>query len=130
MQEASFSIDIDHSRDLVRIRCAGFFSVDDIARFQTELRLAHHRLDCSRRGGPLTINDISGMAIQSKEAVAGWGAFLANPAHRSRRLAFVVGSTLARMQLLRLIGSRNAQVFTRAGEAEKWLLSGDTSAAA
>ena len=121
MSPASFTIEIDPSRDLVRIRLSGFFSVDDIGRFQAELLLAHRRLGCGRRGGPLTINDISNMAIQSQDVVARWGAFLADPAHRSRRLAFVVGSTLARMQLQRTINGRDAKVFTAADEAEQWL---------
>lgn len=121
MFPASFSIELDPPRDLVRIRLSGFFSVDDVTRFQAELLLAHKRLRCGRRGGPLTINDISGMAIQSQDVVARWGAFLADPAHRSRRLAFVVGSSLARMQLQRAIGGRDARVFTDAAEAERWL---------
>jgi hypothetical protein len=128
MLPASFSIDLDPRRDLVRIRLAGFFSVDDIARFQSELQLAHKRLNCARRGGPLTINDISGMMIQSQEVVTRWGAFLADPTHRSRRLAFVVGSSLARMQLERAIGERDARVFTDAAEAESWLLAEATVA--
>jgi hypothetical protein len=122
MSPAQFSIETDVRRDLVRIHLAGFFSVDDIERFQAELLLAHKRLNCALKGGPLTINDVSGMMIQSQEVVARWGAFLSNPAHRSRRLAFVVGSSLARMQLQRAIGKREARVFTNSAEAEDWLL--------
>lgn len=130
MSPASFSIDLEPRRDLVRIRLCGFFSVDDIGRFQAELLLAHRRLGCGRKGGPLTINDISGMAIQSQDVVPRWSAFLADPAHRSRRLAFVVASTLARMQLERVIGGRDAQVFTDAAEAERWLFTGEAGATA
>ena len=121
MSPASFTIETDPARDLVRIRLSGFFSVDDVKRFQAELLLTHRQLGCARKGGPLTINDISTMAIQSQDVVARWGAFLADPAHRSRRLAFVVGSTLARMQLQRVIGGRDARVFTDPVEAEEWL---------
>ncbi|RYF21148.1 MAG: hypothetical protein EOO77_06590 [Oxalobacteraceae bacterium] len=99
----------------------GFFSVNDIARFQAELLLAHRHLGCGPQGGPLTINDIRGMAIQNQEVVARWGAFLADPRHRSRRLSFVVSSALARMQLQRAIGDRDARVFTDPEEAEQWL---------
>ena len=130
MSPAHFTIELDPSRDLVRIRLSGFFSVDDVERFQAELLLAHRRLGCGRRGGPLTINDISDMAIQSQDVMVRWGAFLADPAHRSRRLAFVVGSTLARMQLQRAIGSRDAMVFTAADEAERWLFANVTGTAA
>lgn len=130
MSPASFTIELDHARDLVRIRLSGFFSTDDVDRFQAELLLAHRRLGCGRRGGPLTINDISDMAIQSQDVVARWGAFIADPAHRSRRLAFVVGSTLARMQLQRVIAGRDAKVFTAADEAERWLFAKVTDTAA
>lgn len=130
MSPASFTIDLDPARDLVRIRLSGFFSVDDVGRFQAELLLAHRRLGCAHRGGPLTINDISDMAIQSQDVVACWEAFLADPAHRSRRLAFVVGSTLARMQLQRTIRGRDAKVFTTVDEAERWLLANAPDVAA
>lgn len=130
MSAPSFSIEIDPPLDLVRIRLSGFFGVDDVTRFQAELLLAHKRLRCGRRGGPLTINDISGMVIQSQDVVARWREFLADPTHRSRRLAFVVGSSLARMQLQRAIDGRDARVFTDAAEAERWLLAEGTEAAA
>lgn len=130
MKPATFTIDVDRPRDLVRVSLSGFFSVDDIARFQAELLQAHSRLGCSREGGPLTINDISSMAIQSQDVVARWGEFLADPAHRSRRLAFVVGSALARMQVQRAIGARDARVFTSAADAERWLFDEEADAAA
>ena len=120
MSPASFTIELDPSRDLVRIRLSGFFSVDDVGRFQAELQLAHRRLGCGRGGGPLTINDISGMAIQSQDVVARWSAFLADPAHRSRRLAFVVGSTLARVQLQRAIGGLCRAVTKQATGTPAW----------
>ena len=129
MSPASFTIELDPSRELVRIRLSGFFSVDDVGRFQAELLLTHRRLGCGRKGGPLTINDISGLAIQSQDVVARWSAFLADPGHRSRRLAFVVSSTLARMQLQRAIGGRDAMVFTDTDEAERWLFAEATVAA-
>lgn len=130
MSPASFSIDLDPPRDLVRIRLSGFFGASDIARFQAELLLAHRRLGCGARGGPLTINDVRGMAIQTQDVVARWGAFLADPVHRSRHLAFVVASTLARTQLQRALGGRDAGVFTDKAEAERWLFTDGASAAA
>ena len=129
MSPASFSIELDPPRDFVRIQMSGFFSADDISRFQAELLLAHRRLGCGRRGGPVTLNDVSGMAIQSQDVVDRWRAFLADPAHRSRRLAFVVASALARMQLQRAIGGRAAQVFTDAAEAERWLFADEVTSA-
>lgn len=70
------------------------------------------------------------MVIQSQDVIACWGKFLADPGHRSRRLAFVVASALARMQLQRVIVGRNARVFTTAVEAEQWLFAEEAIAAA
>lgn len=123
MSSANYSIDVDPLRDLVRVRLSGFFTTEEIDRFEAELQREHRRLGCDRRGGPLTLNDLTAMSIQSQEVLARWGEFLANPTHRSRRLALVVASALGRMQLQRIIGDRNARVFTDAVEAEKWLFS-------
>ena len=48
MSPASFTIELDPSRDLDRIRLSDFFSVDDVERFQAELQLALRRLGCRR----------------------------------------------------------------------------------
>ena len=47
---------------------------------------------------------------------------LAAPEYRSRRLAFVVGYTLARAQAIRALESRAARWFNDPAEAEAWLL--------
>ena len=121
MTKTGFSIDPDVAREFVRIRLFGFFTFEDIERFEAELLLVHQRMGCGRRGGPLTVTDVTDMSIQSQDVVRRWGEFLANPAHRSRRLAFVTGSTLARMQLERASVGRGARVFTDAVEAERRL---------
>jgi len=119
--QACFTIDVDPTLDLVRVCMTGFFSVADVADFQSELLSAHRQLRCAHRGGPLTLNDIRGMAVQSQDVIKRWGDFLSDPGHRSRRLAFVVSSALARMQLQRAIEGRQAQVFSTTEEAENWL---------
>lgn len=121
---ATYSVVADPPRDLVRITLTGFFDEGSIAGFLAARREAHAKLRC----GPnrhVTLADTSGLAIQAQDMVARWGGILADPTYRSRRLAFVVGSTLARMQLQRAIGSRHAQVFTAHAEAEAWLFSAD-----
>lgn len=121
---ATFSVVADPARDLVRITLTGFFDERSIAGFLAARRAAHAQLRC----GPnrhVTLADTSRIAIQTQDMVARWGGILADPAYRSRRLAFVVGSTLARMQLQRAIGSRHAQVFTDHAAAETWLFAPD-----
>ena len=126
--KTGFSIDHDVAREFVRIRLFGFFSVGDIERFEAELLSVHRRMGSGHRGGPLTITDVTEMSIQSQEVVTRWGEFLANPNHRSRRLAFETGSTLARMQLERASAGRGARVFTDAAEAERWLFTVEPTA--
>ena len=49
---------------------------------------------------------------------------------RSRRMAFVIGSSLARMQVRRILAERpDAGVFENAHEAEAWLRQKDAKAA-
>ncbi|RYF11175.1 MAG: hypothetical protein EOO77_19980 [Oxalobacteraceae bacterium] len=129
MTRAGFLIDPDVAREYVRIRLFGFFNVEDIECFEAELLLVHQQMGCGHRGGPLTVTDVTDMSIQSQEVVRRWGEFLANPAHRSRRLAFVTGSTLARMQLERASAGRGARVFTDGAEAERWLFAGEAPTA-
>jgi hypothetical protein len=126
---AEFSIDVDPAQSLVRIRMSGFFAPEDIAAFLAARREAHARLTC----GPnehLTLNDLRDMKIQAQESVELFRDLLADPAFRSRRLAFVIGRTLARTQLGRALDRRYARTFEDPWAAEAWLLSGSDLAAA
>jgi len=119
---ATFHVEADPTRDLVRIRLSGFFTQDDIHAFLEARRAAHARLLC----GPnrhLTINDVTGMKIQSQDIVVAFRDMLSAPEYQSRRLAFVVGPTLARSQLMRTLVNRTARCFEDAASAEAWLFS-------
>lgn len=118
---ATFSITADPARDLVRIEVEGFFTPDSIRRFFEERSVAHRRLTC----GPnqhLTLVDLSRFAVQAQDTTKHFSAILADPAYRSRRLAFVTATALTRIQLQRTLGNRHADVFTNSAEAEAWLL--------
>jgi hypothetical protein len=125
---ATFSIDAEPERDLVRIMMAGLFTPEDIADFYKARDIAHAKLTC-RRNEHLTINDLRGMKIQPQESVAGFQQMLGAPEYRSRRLAFVIGRTLARSQLQRALSGRGPDVrcFDTVAEAEAWLFSGAIS---
>ncbi|WCM26384.1 hypothetical protein NDN01_20625 [Sphingomonas sp. QA11] len=125
---ATFHVEADPARDLVRIKLSGFFSPDDIEGFLEARRAAHASLRC----GPnqhLTINDVREMKIQSQEIVAAFRDMLSAPDYRSRRLAFVTGPTLARSQLLRALENRAARCFDDHFSAEAWLFSPDAGEA-
>ena len=126
---AEFTIEAEPSRDLIRIRMSGFFELEHIERFLAARRIAHRDLTC----GPnrhVTLNDIRDMKIQSQEIVEAFRAMLADPAYRSRRLAFIVSPTLARTQLMRTVTGRNARIFEDFWSAEAWLFSAEKAEAA
>ena len=117
---AQFSFEVDRPRNLVRIAMAGLFREADIAAFVRARREAHAKLRC----GPsehVTLNDVRELKIQPQETVLAFQRLLADPDYRSRRLAFVTASTLAKAQLLRAIDGRVARCFDDPAEAESWL---------
>lgn len=124
---AEYSIDVEPSRDLVRIRMAGFFERADVDGFLEARRIAHQALTCGANQH-LTLNDIRDMKIQSQEMVDVFRDLLADPAYRSRRLAFIVGPTLARTQAMRALADRYARCFEDFWSAEAWLLAADDDA--
>lgn len=126
---ADYSISVDPTRDLVKIRLAGFFTEDAIARFLEDRRVAFQQLRCGRNQH-LSLTDVRDMSIQTQGMVQSFHAILSDPAYRSRRLGFIVKSTLARMQLKRAIGGRDAEVFLDPVEAERWVLAARLSDAA
>ncbi|RYD58851.1 MAG: hypothetical protein EOP60_02795 [Sphingomonadales bacterium] len=125
---AEFSIEADPSRDLIRIRMAGFFTQADMLAFIEARRVAHAELRC-RQNRHVTLNDVRDMKIQSQEMVDAFRGLLSDPIYRSRRLAFVVGPTLTRTQLARAISHREARCFDDCWTAEAWLLASDAQAA-
>ena len=120
----NFAFEVEPDRNLVRIWLGGFFSPTDVAAFVKERDRAHQRLRC----GPnqhVTLVDIREMAIQPQESVAAFQQMLSNPAVTSRKLAFVITRSLARMQIKRAAASRDAAYFESVEDAERWLLSDD-----
>lgn len=120
----SFSFHVEPGRDLVRIVVAGFFTPADVLAFAAARNAAHTKLTCLANQH-VTLSDVRDMKIQPQDAVAAFSTMLAAPEHRSRRLAFVVASTLARSQLARAAGSRDVRFFTDEAEAEAWLFSAE-----
>jgi hypothetical protein len=126
---AHFTVTADPARDLIRIRMSGFFTPADVEAFHAVRAVEHAKLTC----GPnrhLTLNDVTGMIVQAQDIVAAFQSLLADPAYRSRRLAFVVSRTLARSQLMRALDARTARCFEDAAQAEAWLLTAEDDAAA
>lgn len=123
--KARFSFEVDPSRDLVRIKMAGFFLQQDVRAFLEARGEAHARLVCPPNQH-LTINDIRGMSAQTQTTVDAFYEMLAAPDFRSRRLAFVIGPMFAHAQALRALASRSARFFNDPAAAEAWLLAEDS----
>lgn len=116
--EASYSVTPDKSRNLARVKMAGFFDQKDVQEFAATYRQVLSHLIAP---GHLTLVDITGMSIQAQDIVGAFAALLASPNVRSRRLAFVCSSSLARLQAQRLTDREGVEFFDRMGDAEAWL---------
>lgn len=119
----TYSIEIEPEIGFIRYTLAGFFDSVSLAALSEE-RLTKLRL-LKRPGGlHVTLCDVSRCAIQSQETLAVLGAMFAQPEWPARRVAFVVGGALARMQVRRLVENvPNVEWFEDAASAEAWLKS-------
>lgn len=126
--DASFTFELDRPRGLIRIAMSGLFTPECVARFLAARHEAHAALGCPRNQH-LTLNDVRAMKIQPQQTVAAFHELLADPAYRSRRLAFVAGPTLARGQLMRASAGRHSRCFGTVAQAEAWLFEDEAAAA-
>jgi hypothetical protein len=123
--DPKFFVSVDPPRGFTRVILEGFLEPQEIAEFANEFRTAKTSIPF----GPerhLTLIDISEFKIQAQSVADGFAAMLADPAIRSRRLAFIVGDSPVRMQLRRML-HENARIFDDELTAEAWLFEGDTA---
>ena len=100
---------------------SGLFTLDDVGEFYRTRREAHKRLGLPKNSH-LTLNDVRDLKILPQETLAAFCDMLADPDYHSRRLAFVVGPTLLRGQVMRaLAGRESARCFAHVEDAEAWL---------
>lgn len=120
--EGHFSIEVDPARDLVMFKIEGFFSPADVARLAAAREQSYGLLRCPP-GEHLTLCDATAMKIQTQEVVAEFSRMVADRRFVSRKLAFVIGSSLARLQAKRVPQDRGdaVQFFRSQADAESWL---------
>lgn len=127
MQSASFDIQRQPHGDLVTSTLAGFFKVADVAAYADRVEQAI-RACIQRRGHYRMILDVSGCAIQSQDVIAAFiGHVQKMPA--ARRSAVVVGSSIVRMQIRRVMTRPNVEVFETLADAVAWVDETDARAA-
>jgi hypothetical protein len=119
---ANYSFHVDPARHVVRIKVGGFFGANDLVCFSQGLTRAYAGLPRAATRH-LTLCDISDCKIQLQEVVDGFRRLLEDPQLMSRRIAFVTGTSPARMQIRRLVTRDTARVFDTVDVAEQWLLS-------
>lgn len=117
----TYSFIVDEHRDLVLMTLGGFFAVEEIAAFDHARRRAYRQLRCESNQH-VTLIDMRTTAIQSQDAVDAFTRSINDPATKSRRVAFVVSKSLARLQVKRAASRADAAYFATLGEAEIWLL--------
>jgi len=125
-----FTFEVDGRRNLVRFVLNGLFMPEDVSAFLKARREAHAKLTCAP-GQHVTLTDLRAIKILPQETVGAWAAHLTDPKTRVRRLAFLVGPTLVRSQLMRALAGRDprhTRCFTDHAKAEAWLLEEDAAA--
>ncbi|WP_156358368.1 hypothetical protein [Sphingobium sp. Leaf26] len=117
--DVDFDIVPDPRHNMMRVRMTGFFDQEQVRQFAAAYRSALAGLTSP---GHLTLVDITAMKIQAQDVVAAFSGLLAAPDVRSRKLAFLCGSTLARLQAQRLTDRDGVCFFEDPVAAERWLL--------
>ena len=116
----TYEVTIEPRRKLLRVTLGGFFTVADVAALEAEKRAALVRLGCERNQH-FTLVDVTACKLQPQDVVAAFKVAISDPRYMARRLAFVTGSSLARMQVRRMLTRDDANIFDTCQKAEAWL---------
>lgn len=115
-----FRVEAEREACLIRLTMGGFFDSATIGAMRHEIVQAVAALPCGANQH-LTLCDIREMDIQSQERVEEFSRLVGSDDIRSRRLAFVVARSLARLQAKRLTTREGVEFFANADEALRWL---------
>jgi len=116
----TYTMAIEPQRCLLRVTMSGFFALKNVAALEADRRKALARLGCARNTH-YTLVDVSACKLQPQEVVGAFQSALADTRFMSRRIAFVTGSSLARMQVRRMMTRDDADFFDTVKDAEAWL---------
>ena len=120
--QARIVISVHRVHRMLHVRLAGFFTIADVAQYETAFRRAVIDLGA----GPnqhLTLCDATEAALSTVEVTAAFQRVIAKPENRARRCALVVEGALARIQARRTADREDVMVFDNVPAAQKWLLS-------
>ncbi|MEM9310032.1 MAG: hypothetical protein AAGA34_01185 [Pseudomonadota bacterium] len=116
-----FTILIDERRREVHYAASGFWTGEDMARFQSALlKKAKPLIDAGE--GFRVMGDMSGLAVQDRRMADAMRFMMAESAKLGmKRQAFVITAPLLKMQFDRLVDGTNTQIFANKGDAVAWI---------
>lgn len=116
-----FTILVDSSRREVHFAVTGFWTQEDMARFQSALFQKSKPL-LERQLPFNALGDLSGLAVQDRAMAESMRSMLIE-AERSgmKRAAIVITAPLVRMQYARLSEGTSAKIFESKKDAVAWL---------
>lgn len=117
-----FAVAVEKERHLVRLTMGGFFESATILQLRAALVDAIASMACPPNTH-VTLCDIRQMDIQSQERVGEFSKLVGSDDIRSRKLAFVVSRSLARLQAKRLTSREGVEFFADPEPALDWLTS-------
>jgi len=123
----TFEVTIDTARKLLRVTLTGFFDVQDVEALEAEKVLALRRLAVAPNQH-LTLVDVSGCKLQPQDVFHAFQSAIGDPRYMAKRIAFVTGSSLARMQVRRMLLRDDAAFFDTIEAAEAWLFRPEAAA--
>lgn len=118
--KAEYAIVIDRPHGALHVSMGGFFTQADVEAFLLEV---YAKLDALGlpQNAHLMLCDVREMKIQTQKIVGAFSQVVGNPRSRSKRLAFVTGSSLSRLQARRLTQREGVAYFSDMAEARGWL---------
>lgn len=120
-----FSFSFDAAAGILCVTVMGSWTLPEVERYAREAGLQFPRARQSAGQLRLLI-DLSAADVLSQALMAPLAKAGMQYARADDRVALVVGSTLLKLQMKRMIGGAPAGIFLSEREARGWLLSSDT----
>lgn len=114
-----YAIETDPTRNLIAVRLGGLMTVAEIASYFTELR--RRFIEDRFRPGYRILIDVTACTAQTQDMLTAMGQHMAT-FPKAGRIAMVTESSVARLQIRRLMTQSYASVFATVDEATDWLL--------
>ena len=124
--DANFYVETHVPSDLLKVTLSGFLAVEEVEKLRRAILAGLNTLHCGR-GCHLAIYDVRTCKIQPQDVVAMLQSMSGAKGVAARRIAVVVGDSLMRMQLPRILADRDARTFDDIPPAIAWLKNGADS---